>query len=285
MNKSDRGEMASPWEGITRHRFLSPHYDDIPLSCGGTVARIAASGVQPEIVVIFGSEPDPTSALSAFADAHHQQWGLNAAEVIASRQGEEAAAARILGGTPHTLPFQDAIYRGHAYTSNEQLFGETTPGENDLPAAIVRSLDLGDTPDPQLRLYAPLGVGCHVDHQHATRAALRLARTGWDVWFYEDLPYALVAGALPRRLDVLTAEVSLKLAATVDVAATWDTKISAILAYRSQIAPVFALAGLHQPTPAAIDEVMRRYAVGRGGTTLAEVFWQISPPASGQRSG
>ncbi len=95
-----------------RHLFLSPHYDDIPLSAGATVRLLADHGLTPETLVVFGSEPDRDRPLSAFAEAMHERWGLTANEVIASRQAEEAAAAAVLGAQTRVLPFRDAIYRG-----------------------------------------------------------------------------------------------------------------------------------------------------------------------------
>jgi LmbE family N-acetylglucosaminyl deacetylase len=41
-----------------QHLFLSPHYDDIPLSAGATVRLLADRGLAPESLVVFGSEPD-----------------------------------------------------------------------------------------------------------------------------------------------------------------------------------------------------------------------------------
>ena len=35
-----------------RHLFLSPHYDDIPLSAGATVRLLANRGLRPETLVI-----------------------------------------------------------------------------------------------------------------------------------------------------------------------------------------------------------------------------------------
>ena len=106
-----------------RHLFLSPHYDDIPLSAGATVRLLADHGPAPETLIVFGSEPDRARPLSAFAEAMHERWGLTAHEVIASRQAEEAAAASVLGAHTRVLPFRDAIYRGDYYLSNEDLFG------------------------------------------------------------------------------------------------------------------------------------------------------------------
>src|SRR5215213_3216864 len=129
-----------------RHLFLSPHYDDIPLSAGATVCLLANRGLAPQTLVVFGSEPDRNRPLSAFAAAMHERWGLTANEVVDSRQAEEAAAADILGANTRVLPFRDAIYRGDYYLSNDDLFGSPATAEASLPAAIAASLDLADIP-------------------------------------------------------------------------------------------------------------------------------------------
>src|SRR5918998_1624012 len=162
---SSTSEVPPMLTSPARHVFLSPHYDDIPLSAGATVRLLADHGRVPETLVVFGSEPDRDRPLSAFAEAMHERWGLTANEVIASRQAEEAAAAAVLGAQTRVLPFRDAIYRGDYYLSNEDLFGTPATEEASLPTAIAASLDLVHPPDATVRIYAPLGVGKHVDHQ------------------------------------------------------------------------------------------------------------------------
>ena len=260
--------------GPTRHRFLSPHYDDIALSCGGTVALLARAGLAPEISVVFGDEPDQTVPLSPFAEQMHEGWGLTAGEVIAGRRREEAAAAAVLGATSSSLPFLDAIYLGRHYQSSEQLFGEPAPAEANLPAWIASAMVLDDPPDPHVRVYAPLAVGGHVDHRHGFAVGVDLARAGWDVWFYEDLPYALRAGALDALLATLPPNV-LAPAATIDVTATWDAKLAAILAYPSQLATVFGYVDSGS-SPEEIDALMRGYAVRAGHGIAAERFWRLA---------
>src|SRR3954447_23202548 len=206
--------------GPGRHLFLSPHYDDVPLSAGATVRLLADRGLAPETLVVFGSEPDPTRPLSEFARAMHERWVLTANEVIASRQAEEGAAATVLGARSRVLPFRDAIYRGNYYLSDDDLFGSPAPEEATLPAAIAASLDLGDSPDETTRIYAPLGVGKHVDHQIVHLAAQELAIRGWDVWFYEDIPYALNPMALGARLAEVRAIAPLEPVAHVPAQST-----------------------------------------------------------------
>jgi len=235
------------------------------------MALLAGAGLAPEVAIVFGEEPDPEQPLTPFATTLHKYWNLDAREVVTRRRGEETLAAEILGATVSFLPFRDAIYRDGRYQSGDRLFGEPAPAEDHLPAAIVAAMALDGMPDPAVRLYAPLGIGRHVDHQHAFAAGLRLARVGWDVWFYEDLPYALADGALESRLAEVS--VGLTAAARVGVAATWEAKVAAILAYASQVAAVFGRAG-GDGSAADVDGRLRAYAVGIGDGSPAERFWR-----------
>ena len=264
-----------------RHLFLSPHYDDIPLSAGATVRLLADHGLAPETLIVFGSEPDRARLLSPFAEAMHAGWGLSANEVIASRQAEEAAAAAVLGAQTRVLPFRDAIYRGDYYLSNDDLFGSPAAEEASLPAAIAVSLDLEDSPDTATRLYAPLGVGKHVDHQIVNLAGQELAGRGWDVWFYEDIPYALKPMALDARLAEIGATTRLEPAARIPARLTWDQKIEAILRYPSQLETVFRQYVGVGTTREEISEALSAYAARAGDGTEVERFWRLNEaPAS-----
>src|SRR5262245_24805663 len=256
--------------GARRHLFLSPHYDDIPLSAGGTVKLLANSDLVPEVFVIFGSEPDRAQPLTAFAESLHRAWGLTAAEVIASRQAEELAAAAVLGATSSVLPFRDAIYRDRLYLSDDDLFSTPSPAEQGLPTSITASLPLPDEPDQTTRIYAPLGVGRHVDHQLAFRAATELAAEGWDVWFYEDTPYALKPDALDERLADIAATATLEPVALIPVHAVWEEKIDAILRYPSQLETVFRQYVGVGTSREEISTALHEYATRAGNGTPAE---------------
>jgi LmbE family N-acetylglucosaminyl deacetylase len=266
-------DQSPPLEAPRRHLFVSPHYDDIALSCGGTVARLTHAGRAAAIAVVFGDEPDPARPLSPFAVSMHEGWGLDAEQVIARRRAEEAAAAAVLGATSSVLPFHDAIYRGRHYESDEQLFGRVAAAEAELTGRIMASLGLGEATDAAVRVYAPLGVGNHVDHQHGFAVGVALAGAGWAVWFYEDQPYALNEGALDRRLAALAAT-PVEPAAVIDVGSTWETKLDAILAYQSQLATVFRYVGAGSSRP-EIDARMREDAERIGNGVPAERFWRL----------
>jgi LmbE family N-acetylglucosaminyl deacetylase len=255
-----------------RHVFLSPHYDDIALSCGGTAALLADAGRQPEVALIFGDHPDPGAPLTPFAEQMHRQWGLDAVQVIAGRRAEEAAAGRILGTRPLFLPFRDAIYRGERYLGDDQLFGEPAADEADLAEQIAEAAGLADP--GSVRVYAPLAVGGHVDHRHAFGTGVWLARRGVEVWFYEDLPYALRPDACQRRVD--QAGVPLRPQAVVDVSSVWERKLDAILAYPSQLSTVFEQYVGVGTSREEIDEAMGAYARTAGDGVPAERFWAVA---------
>ncbi|MEZ4506381.1 MAG: SelB C-terminal domain-containing protein [Thermomicrobiales bacterium] len=79
------------------HLFISPHYDDIALSCGGTAALVAEAGKDAVVALLFGDHPDPDQPMTPFADHMHAEWGMSADEVIAGRRAEEASRPEFLG--------------------------------------------------------------------------------------------------------------------------------------------------------------------------------------------
>jgi LmbE family N-acetylglucosaminyl deacetylase len=268
----------------TRHLFLSPHYDDIPLSTGGTVRLLATSGRTPETLIVFGSEPDHARPLSPFAQAMHEDWGFTTREVIASRRAEEAAAEALLGAMECVLPFRDAIYRENHYLSDDDLFGDPAAAEQDLPATIAASLDLPARPNSDTRIYAPLAVGRHVDHQLVHRTGTLLAAAGWDVWFYEDIPYSLKPGAFEARMAEIGAAASVEPVARIPIHSAWDTKLDAILSYPSQLETVFLNYVGVGANRADINAALQAYARSAGEGELVERFWKINHASSGAGS-
>lgn len=279
-SSSDRAALTGPG----RHLFLSPHYDDIALSAGGTVRLLADQGMSPETLVVFGSEPDHARPLTPFAQAMHEEWGFDAREVIASRQAEERAASAILGATTAILPFRDAIYRGQHYLSDDDLFGTPAAAEGELPAQIAAALGLPGRPTAGTRLYAPLAVGRHVDHQLVHQAAALLAARGWNVWFYEDIPYALKPGAFAARLAEIAGTTAITPIAQVGIEATWETKLDAILAYPSQLETVFQNYVGVGTSREEINAALREYAMHAGDGQIVERFWNMNDAPSGAGS-
>ncbi|HET7035989.1 MAG TPA: PIG-L family deacetylase [Thermomicrobiaceae bacterium] len=248
--------------------FLAPHYDDVALSCGGTVAALADEGERPLIVTLFGGPP--SGKLSAFARDMHRRWGVDADDALAARRREEACAADRLGAEPHWLDFSDAIYRGERYTSDPELFGDIHSSERVLPAALGRALlsflrARGIAADP---IYVPLAVGNHVDHQHGRELGRRLAGDGYEVLAYEDYPYAGDPGGLEQVRRCVESRGSGQSLTRILTEEQLQRRIDAVHCYASQLAVIFR----HQGDPAASTE---HWALLRGRGRPAERFWPL----------
>jgi len=250
--------------------FLAPHYDDVALSCGGTVAALAQRGTAPLIVTIFGGEPAATD-LTAFARWQHERWGTGESDTVATRLDEERAAAAALGCATATLPFLDAIYRGDAYLSDAALFGALDAADATLPAQIVDALlalpALGAADPAAVNIFVPLAIGNHVDHQIVYAIGRTLAARGWCVSAYEDFPYAVLGDETARRLAVVGQEIGA--AETRPVAATLALRVAAIGAYRSQLPVIFRFT---DDWPGVI--AAHALALGAGQEAM-ERFWPL----------
>ncbi len=192
-----------------KHVYLSPHLDDAVLSCGGAIHRQTSAGETVRVVTLFAEDATPGVDLSDFALDLHGQWG-NVPRPMALRRAEDLAALTLLGAEGVHLDYHDAVYRaGPAgewlYPDAEALFEWVHTADPLDSLAIADRLARLIPQEDEMTLYAPLGVGGHVDHQ-VTQAAARallgpeLFALGCRLALYEDYPYAEQAGAVEAAL-------------------------------------------------------------------------------------
>lgn len=219
-----------------RHIYLQPHFDDAVLSCGGTMALQQSTSQRPLVVTIFGGAGPAGQAMTPFASQLQREMGFGATadEAIARRRAEDVAACDAVGADTLWLDFPEALYRG--YGSREALFGSVDRADLGIEEQIAALLLEIHSRSPQAVLYAPLGIGHHVDHQIVCSAADRLTQQKANVKFYEDFPYVDAAGALADRQRELGLAMEGEL---VEVSAQIPQKISAITLYRSQVPQLF----------------------------------------------
>lgn len=214
--------------------YLSPHLDDAALSCGGQIAGQTAAGISVLIVTITAGDPPP-EPLSEFAQLLHQRWDA-AADAVAIRRAEDAAACAILGADYVHWDYYDCIYRRDGlgnviYPTWNDVIGSLSAA--DLPLIDRLAAHMAQLPSAT-HVYAPLAVGNHADHQ-VTRAAAE-KWLGSRLRYYEDYPYVAAAGALAAALREggNWKPVIVPLTPT-DLAA----KYAAIEAYKSQLSTFF----------------------------------------------
>ncbi len=218
------------------HLYLSPHLDDVVLSCGGLIRKQTLAGERVLVVTLFAGIPS-YECLSPFARFLHLLWGRHP-DPVAHRCREDRAALSRLGADPLHLDFLDALYRESPrflYRSNRALFGAIDPKDERLHVELASAIEEVAKRQGRPLLYAPLAVGHHVDHQIARRAADSLRRRGYPVTYYEDFPYVEEEEALLLALGDRE-EWSPTLEGIAD---TIEEKIEAIALYASQMFILF----------------------------------------------
>jgi LmbE family N-acetylglucosaminyl deacetylase len=261
--------------------YLSPHLDDAILSCGGLIHVQRQAGERVGVLTLCAGSPSP-GTLSPLAQQYESDWG-EWGDGMAARRAENAAILSSWGVQSWECSVQDAIYRGAKgapyYETRADLFREPHPQDaaSLLPLWEGRVRQLEGEEAQGILLYAPLGVGGHVDHELARRLGQRMAEGGWRVWFYEDYPYIeLEAGGVQAAQARFGIHTWTSRIVTIDVLA----KIEAVRAYHTQIGRVFGseidlvrrVKGFTAKTASALNrwERMRRRLASAG---LGLRFW------------
>ncbi len=230
--------------------YLSPHFDDIALSCGGLVWEQADAGDKVQVWTICAGELPPRP-LSAFAMSLHARWQTGPEAVIQRRQEDIASCEAMRANFRHfNLP--DCIYRPHDqqtphyYDSAEALFGEINPAETTLVAELTALLEQA-LPE-SVQVICPLSLGGHVDHRLVRAAAERLKR---PLLYYADYPYVLKT---QLELDDLARSGWRRLPHSISPAGL-EAWIAAVAAHRSQISTFW-------PDAASLRQAITEYAAG-----------------------
>jgi LmbE family N-acetylglucosaminyl deacetylase len=239
--------------------YLSPHFDDVALSCGGLVWEQAQAGKEVSIWTICAGEP-AQNAFTPFAESLHERWNTGQEAGRKRRQEDRTACAR-LGAAWRHFPLLDCIYRRapeegpdrpYLYTSEESLFGRIHPAETGMIQALCA--DLQQTLPDQAEVVCPLTLGGHVDHRLTFAAASLLER---PLWYYADYPYAVQHSSLPELLEQAGWERVLFPVSEEGLQA-W---VEAVAAYESQISTFWA-------DEEAMKAELQAYARQMGGVRL-----------------
>ena len=151
---------------------LSPHLDDAVLSCW----HLLEGGEAVTVVNVFTGSPAPGTRpprWDRLTGAHDPVARMR------QRREEDRRALGLVGRTPFNLGLLDAQY------------GRVQSPIGPLLARLQRWRD------PAAVLYAPAALGRHPDHEVVRDVALDLARAGWRVVLYADLPHGIRHGWPP----------------------------------------------------------------------------------------
>ena len=208
----------------------------------------------------------------------------DAGEVMAQRRLEDEMYAAFAEASIVFLDLPDAVFRG--YGSDEELLN--APRDDDAaPFEILRREIVRLEPQ---KLYLPLGIGNHVDHQLCREVGVRLLNEGrrWVmpgpeyagiVTFYEDFPYAWwndfarLEDLPPTAFSDLPNSVGLT-PEYADIGDQLERKITGINIYASQIERLFS--GTKEMAR-QVRAHARRTALLNGWSGSAERYWSSQP--------
>ena len=240
--------------------YLSPHLDDVALSCGGLLWSQSQQGENVAVWTICAGDP-PAGDLSDFAEQLHARWGVGRSAVAVRRKEDRVACDR-LGAAHKHFSIPDCIYRRapasreHLYASESAIFGPVHPDEMVLLAELSDSI--GKQLPPHSQLVCPLALGGHVDHRMTRAAAEAL---GVPLWYYADYPYVQrSAGEIPHLLPQGWQMQIFPLSEPAEQA--W---VGSVAAHQSQISTFWS-------DLSAMEAAIRAYSLSVGGVRL----W--SPP-------
>ncbi|GBC77803.1 hypothetical protein HRbin08_01285 [bacterium HR08] len=189
--------------------YISPHLDDVALSCGGRILRERALGRSVLVVTVFTADAGPCREIPPHVRAR-------VGDMTERRREDERAMAR-LGVDCLWLDHPEAIFRDRAYHTLLGALSRLAASDREWIARLASEFELLVERVCPGRLYCPLGVGHHADHRVVFEAALLLVER-WserttvadrprnlEVCFYEDAPYALIPSLVEHRLDMVRA--------------------------------------------------------------------------------
>lgn len=226
MRKSVDSSTAMRWI------YISPHFDDAVLSCGGAIHEQILQGIPVEIWTICAGDAPP-GEISPLIQVIHFQWGTDSAEeAVRLRTAEDNAAAARLGADTCHFSIPDCIYRRTPQGELlyiEDIFGPRHPADKDLPGEISAVIE-----EELLQediIVCPLGIGGHVDHLIVREAVEGLHR---PLRYYADIPYLL---RHPESLPAAVADMQPESIPVSDAGLqAWQ---DAIAAYQTQIKILF----------------------------------------------
>lgn len=198
--------------------FLSPHLDDVALSCAALVAELAQRAAVAVVTVFTEAGPEPyTQSARAFL---RQCDARSGAELYAERRAEDALALSALGAVPVHLGFADALFRRKTNSRTPRGIprrpailhsayptyrwhikrGVVGRGDEATVAAVTSAVHEAIADLAPATVLAPMGTGRHVDHRIVAMVAEEQLP---GVVYYADLPYALTeapdAGLVHRQ--------------------------------------------------------------------------------------
>lgn len=244
--------------------YLSPHLDDVALSCSGAIFSQRARGCSVLVATIFAGDPQPPYSASALA--FHELWQAPPDAPYRVRKEEDRQAMAALDVDYVWLDWLEVIYRDPSLSDFSDLYNHTANLQHDpvFPRLCGWLTDLCSA-YPHAQIVVPLSFGSHHDHRVVFHAALRvLGHT--QLLFFEDFPYVAYQ---PQEEVTESLQQYHLIPLEVDISPYVQQRIAASEIYSSQL-PMLCF------PPSDFSKVIKEYTATQDGQQrFVERYWRI----------
>lgn len=204
---SDQNDFYAPEKVLV----IAAHADDIEFGMAGTVARWTETGTQVTYCIV-------TDNSSGSNDPH-----MLRTELSRIREEEQIAAANVLGvAEVRFLNYPDGVLQ-----PTLELRRDLTRVIRQVRPQVVVTLD------PSLMFTPNNDYINHPDHRAAAEAAIYAVFPSSET--RPIFPELLDEGLEPHRVQKVYLNLSMQPTLYVDVSATWQRKVEALLCHKSQV--------------------------------------------------
>ncbi|WML35844.1 PIG-L family deacetylase [Clostridium sp. OS1-26] len=182
---------------MKQYLFLSPHLDDVILSCGMYIHKLIQNNSKVIIATVFSGSIEP-QYLSPLAKWFHSTCKLGNNAMMVRRLEDKNASKFVKADSIH-LNLHECLYRRNAngsprYLRESNIYNANLNKEKDTINKVNLVLKDKFKLNNFERIYIPLGIGRHIDHL-ILRKAVETLCTQVDknikkINYYEDIPYA-----------------------------------------------------------------------------------------------
>ena len=263
--------------------FLSPHLDDVVLSCGGTIHQLRERDEQVVILTVMAGDPPDTLPDTPLLRVVQARWGAGQHHV-STRRREDLNAARQLGAKVVHMPLLECLFRTARsgdglrtplYPREESAFSDYEKAD-EIRVLLLESHSC--VREGVVTIYAPLCVDHHIDHRLVRDWALVLtgAKTAPALKFYEEFPSIQNKMALNRVMQFYRQQMPALSFSRENIALNANdvtAKIKAVRCYESHLQVLWQNVD-------AMERSVRDYLLFCGDGRPAEQFWAVSVTAS-----
>lgn len=247
--------------------YVSPHLDDVSLSCSGTICRQKTQGFNILVVTVFAGDPQPP--FSPFVQSFHRAWKASEKTPYQVRKVEERKAMAVLNVDYVWFDWLEILHRDPELSDLIELFCEPDNlaiHSQDTPIFATLCNWLADLhlTYPHAQMVMPLSLGGHRDHRLIFQASLNVLDRA-HLLFFEDFPYATYQAEELTELVKLYNLTPIE----IDISDYLEQRIHAAESYQSQLPALYYSAS-------QFLDLIREYTSTLGGQQrFVERYWRL----------